>query len=62
MNPILVELIKKHLPDIDANKFENLVYDSLSAGVFDDLMYVFDEVGLSSGLTSITEPPSTQRI
>ena len=40
MNPILMELIYKYKTDIDANKFENLVYDSLSKGVFVHLVLI----------------------
>ena len=43
MNPILVELMNKYKADINAYKFENLVYDSLSKGVFDEIIQIFED-------------------
>lgn len=69
MNQTLKELMEKHKDifkvnrnNIDANKFENLVYDSLSKGVFDELIHTFDHIGISSKLVSITEPPRAFKI
>ena len=63
MNPILWNLINKHEKDIDANKFENLVYDSLSEGVFDEIIPIFKEADLSPNVfsewTAITTTPRT---
>jgi hypothetical protein len=59
MNPILVDLTEKHANDIDANKFEDLVHDSLSMGVFDELRNVFKDVKISLNLASITKPSRT---
>ena len=63
MNPILMELIYKYKTDIDANKFENLVYDSLSKGVFDEIISIFEDPDLPpkvfSELTALTTLPHT---
>ena len=63
MNPILVELMNKYKADINAYKFENLVYDSLSKGVFDEIIQIFEDANLPpkvfSELTSITTLPRT---
>ena len=57
MNSILWNLINKYEADINASKFENLVYDSLSLDLFDDLIHDFKEVGIS--LDSLTVLPRT---
>lgn len=60
MNPVLKELIEKHnnaLDDINSNEFVNLVYDSLSIGMFDDLIDVFNEI--EKPLDSLTVLPRT---
>ena len=43
MNSILWNLINNHADEIAASKFENLVYDSLSLDLFDDLIHEFKE-------------------